>query len=88
MEESSTKWPTASNTAVLGFRPPHRIFLTNFFISEYNDVPRGLFLAILHHHNYGFKSVRNFCVSSDYEVDSSLNSSLVSEGIRNFFRDA
>ena len=32
--------------------------------------------------------MRNFCVSSDVEVDSLLKSKLAAERIRNFFRDA
>ena len=71
----------------IGFRLPHRLFLTRFSIDQYEDVTQGIICAILLHQGPRFQEIHNAFLGNTDGLKFPFTESIISGAIRECFRD-
>jgi len=70
----------------LGFRPPHRSFLTGFSLNAYREIRNSLMASILHHEHDWFSELRSANTGEDGSLSPFASNMVTSEALTNFFR--
>ena len=70
----------------LGFRPPHRAFLTEFRLDMYKDIRKSLAASILHYQPERFTEIRKANTEADGTASTFAKNMVATDALTNFFR--